>query len=106
MFAIVAVHSKPVDPVHFDDYYPRVHIPMAKKFPGVLEVRYGHVDADPENPDAPYVICNVFFPDRATYEIAEKSPEMAEALADIPNFSTGGMKLHFVDFDNFHPDTA
>lgn len=103
MFAIVAVHSKPDDPAHFDDYYPRVHIPMAEALPGNVGVSYGHVDPDAGDPHRPYVICNVMFPDRATYERALTSPEMEAAIADVPKFSTGGVKLYTVDFDNFPP---
>lgn len=103
MFAIVAVHAQPVDPSHFDDYYPRVHIPLAEALPGNVGVRYGHVDPDPDQAGAPYVICHVLFPDRAAYEAAASSPEMEAAIADVPRFSTGGVRLYTVDFDNYPP---
>src|SRR5699024_7769386 len=50
LIASVAVHSKPTDPGHFDDYYTRVHIPLTKKIRGVVDVHYGHVDSDPNDP--------------------------------------------------------
>lgn len=100
MFVIVAIHSKPVDADHFDDYYERVHIPLVKRLPGLVDVQYGRVDAAPDGADVPYLICNVMFPDRATCDAALASPEGADAVADVPRFATGGVELHHVDLNN------
>jgi uncharacterized protein (TIGR02118 family) len=97
MISIHAVHAAPTDPSAFDDYYDRVHIPLVQRIPGVIGIRYGRTLAHSEAPTGDYLVCDTYFADRASLDAALASPEMAEALNDLPNFSTGGVRIFFAD---------
>lgn len=106
MISIVAIHRRPTDPALFDAYYRDVHTPLVQRIPGVMNVRFGHVLPRTEDADPPYLICDTYFPDQATLDAAMESPEMAAALADVPNFSTGGVTIFIADVDDYPPHAA
>lgn len=103
MISIVAVHGKPTDPHAFDRYYADVHTPLVQRIPGVLNVRYGWVLDHPAAESTNYLICDTYFADRVSLDAALASPQMADALADVPNFSTGGVTIFFAEVDDHAP---
>ncbi len=100
MISIVAVHARPLDPEAFDCYYAQVHIPLVKRIPGVTNIRYGKVLQHPAAESLSYLVCDTYFATQESLEEALASPEMADALADVPNFSTGGVSIFFADVDD------
>jgi uncharacterized protein (TIGR02118 family) len=103
MISIVAVHGMPNDPQAFDSYYNDVHTPLVQRIPGVINIRYGHVLQRADAESANYLICDTYFADEASLQTALDSPEMADALADVPNFSTGGVTIFFADVADYAP---
>lgn len=105
MISIVALHGLPEDPVAFDRYYREVHTPLVQRIPGVIGIRYGRVLERPDGESPPhFLICDTYFEDREALDAALQSPEMAEALADVPNFSSGGVTIFFAEVDDYPPD--
>jgi uncharacterized protein (TIGR02118 family) len=49
------------------------------------------------------LVSDVYFDDEEALERALASPEMSEALADVPNFATGGATIMFCDYEDFAP---
>jgi uncharacterized protein (TIGR02118 family) len=103
MISIVAIHGQPSDPEAFDQYYRGVHTPLVQRIPGVLNIRYGHAIPRHGETNSQYLICDTYFENQATLDLALASPEMADALADVPNFSTGGVTIFFADVADFAP---
>jgi uncharacterized protein (TIGR02118 family) len=104
VISIVAIHATPEDPAAFDRYYADVHTPLVQRIPGVRSIRYGHVLQRDTNPNRQhYLICDTYFDDEAALNAALDSPEMAEAMADVPNFSTGGVTIFFAEVADFAP---
>jgi uncharacterized protein (TIGR02118 family) len=103
MISIVAVHGKPTDPEAFDQYYAEVHTPLVQRIPGVLNIRYGRVLEHSAAPSTNHLVCDTYFADRASLDAALASPEMADALADVPNFSTGGVTIFFAEVEDHGP---
>src|SRR5207247_1659365 len=101
---IVSLHGRPDDPVEFDRYYRDVHTPLVQRIPGVRNIRFGRVLGTNNDGPAPYyLVSDVYFDDAAALEAAQSTPEMAAALADVPNFATGGVTVMVCEYEDFAP---
>jgi uncharacterized protein (TIGR02118 family) len=93
-----------VDAAAFDDYYRNIHTPLVQQIPGVTNVRFGRVLPTSDGLPTPYyVVSDVYFEDDAAFDEAQRSPEMAAALADVPRFATGGVTIMLCDYEDFPP---
>lgn len=107
MLRITSLHGEPVDREQFDDYYRSVHTPIVQRIPGVRNIRFGRVLDTVDGEPAPYyLVCDVCFDDQAAFERALESPEMNEAISDVPNFATGGVTIMFCEYEDFPPTPA
>jgi uncharacterized protein (TIGR02118 family) len=101
---IVSLHGQPADPDEFDRYYRQVHMPLVQAIPGVRTIRFGRAVRTADGSPPPYyVVSDVYFDDMAGLEAALGSPEMAEAIGDVPNFATGGVTIMFCEYEDFAP---
>jgi len=104
MVRITSLHGFPADPAQFDRYYREIHTPIVQRIPGVRNIRFGRVARTVDGEAAPYyLVSDVYFDDMAALENALASPEMQEAIADVPNFATGGVTIMFCEFEDFAP---
>jgi uncharacterized protein (TIGR02118 family) len=70
----------------------------------VRNIRFGRVLATVDGDPPPYyLVSDVYFDDKASFEAALDSPQMKEAIADVPNFATGGVKIMFCEYEDFAP---
>jgi uncharacterized protein (TIGR02118 family) len=90
MHKLVVLYNQPTDPDHFREYYVNTHLPLATKMPGLLDWRYSFEVADAEGGSPYFAIFEGDFADKASMAAAFSSPEGAAALADMPNYATGG----------------
>jgi uncharacterized protein (TIGR02118 family) len=98
MAKVFALYKTPADPAAFDSYYRDVHVPIAKKIPGLrgYEVTRGEIGM--LGGRAPYhLIAVLTFDSAAAVQAALVSPEGQATAADIGNFATGGVELYFAD---------
>jgi uncharacterized protein (TIGR02118 family) len=104
---ITSLHGFPADPAEFDRYYRDVHTPIVQRIPQVRNIRFGRVlRAADGSPPPYYLVSDVYFDDMDSLEAALRSPEMAEALEDVPRFATGGVTILFCEFEDFAPAPA
>ena len=104
MVRITSLHGFPADPAQFDRYYREIHTPIVQRIPGVRNIRFGRVARTVDGKAAPYyLVSDVYFDDMAALENALASPEMQEAIADVPNFATGGVAIMFCEYEDFAP---
>lgn len=104
MTRIVSLHGHPVDPAAFDRYYREVHTPLVQRIPGVRNIRFGRVVRMEDGSPAPfYLVSDVYFDNRQALDAAQGAPEMAAALADVPRFASGGVKIMVCEYEDFPP---
>ena len=104
MMRIVSLHGRPSDPAEFDRYYRDVHTPLVQRIPGVRNIRFGRVLGTNDDAAPPYyLVSEVYFDDAAALDAARDTPEMAAALADVPNFATGGVTIMLCEYEDFAP---
>jgi uncharacterized protein (TIGR02118 family) len=104
LIRITSLHGFPDDPAEFDRYYREVHTPIVQRIPGVRNIRFGRVlETENGSPPPYYLVSDVYFDNMASLRAALDSPEMAEALEDVPNFATGGATILFCEYEDFPP---
>jgi uncharacterized protein (TIGR02118 family) len=99
MAKLYAMYKHPTDPAAFDRYYYGVHVPIAKKVPGLTsyEVTRGSV-AGVGGASTPYhLIAALGFSSAAAINAAFASPQGQATAADLGNFATGGVDLYIAD---------
>ena len=96
MAELVVLYKMPKDPKAFDKYYFETHVPLAKKMPGLRKygVSRGAIGT-PAGPSGLHLIATLTFDSLADIQAAFASPQ--GQAADLPNFATGGVDLHFFD---------
>lgn len=56
MASLIVLYTKPDDVEGFDAYYRDTHTPIAKKLPGIQELRVNRITGTPRGTDAPYYL--------------------------------------------------
>jgi len=92
MARMVVIYPLPDNPKAFDQHYFDVHVPMAKKLPGlkkyeasrgdIVEVRRGEI-VTPVGPPDTYLIGTLQFDDMAAIQRAFASPEGRACALDV-----------------------
>ena len=94
MHKLIALYKKPDDIQTFMDHYEKVHIPLVKKIPGLTRAVVNRVTASPMGGEPEYfLIAEMHYPDKATFNAAMASPENRAAGKDIGNFAKGLVTL-------------
>jgi len=98
MAQVVVMYKTPKDTAAFDKHYFEIHIPLAKKIPGLrkYEVSRGPV-ATPAGPSAFHLIATLYFDNLAAIQAGFGSPEGKAAGADVAKFATGGADMIMFD---------
>jgi uncharacterized protein (TIGR02118 family) len=98
MAKLVVLYKTPTDKAAFDKYYNEIHIPIAKKIPGLqsYEVSKGIV-ASPAGESGIHLVALLGFESFGAIQSAFVSPEGQAAGADVPNFATGGADILMFD---------
>lgn len=90
MFYVVFLIKKKtgMTQVEFTNYWINEHTPLTAKLPGLRAYHcFPMIGHDGETP--PFdAIAYVAFDNEAAWRVAERSPELAAALADAPHFQT------------------
>ena len=84
MARMVVVYKTPEDPQAFDKHYFEVHIPMAKKLPGLKSYRVSRGDVITHvGPPGTYLIGALEFDDMEALHRAFASPEGQACALDV-----------------------
>lgn len=87
---LVVMYPKPKDPDHFDRYFRDTHLPLVQKMPGLRSASFGRSSGPDGGEGAYFWIFVGTFDSKDALGAALGSPEGETAVADIPNYSTGG----------------
>src|SRR3984885_5832099 len=98
---MVVIYRTPKNVGGFDRHYFEIHVPLAKKIPGLrkYEVSDGPI-ATPVGTSDVYRIGTLYFDDLAAIKKAFASPEGQAAGADRPHFAPDDSGVQMFLFDN------
>ncbi|NVN84952.1 MAG: EthD family reductase [Rhodopseudomonas sp.] len=98
MAKLLVLYKKPNSADAFDKHYASVHIPLAKKIPGLkkYEISTGPVGT-PAGPSALHLVATLDFDSLDALKAGLASPEGAAAAGDLANFADGGAELYLFD---------
>jgi uncharacterized protein (TIGR02118 family) len=98
MAELVVMYKTPKDAAAFDKHYFEIHIPIAKKIPGLRKYKVSHGSvATPGGPSAFHLIATLTFDDVAAIKAAFASAEGKATAADVGTFATGGAEMILYD---------
>jgi uncharacterized protein (TIGR02118 family) len=100
MVRLLVLYGHPTDPVAFDKYYHDRHISIAKQMKGLKKWTVGKVQVRPGE-DAPpyYYIADLYMESRDEFERLLATPEGQAAVADVPNYATGGVTFLYTEIE-------
>jgi uncharacterized protein (TIGR02118 family) len=100
MTRLLVLYGQPKDPNAFDQYYREVHVPLARKMKGLKKWTIGKVTGTPDGqPPAYYYVADLYLDSRADFEQLLASPEGQAAVADVPNYATGGVTFLYTEVE-------
>jgi uncharacterized protein (TIGR02118 family) len=92
MTRLLVLYGHPKDPAAFDQYYREVHLPIAKQMKGLKKWTIGKVTGTPDGKPSPfYYLADLYMDSREEFEKLLASPEGQAAVADVPNYASGGV---------------
>ena len=100
MIKLIALYRKPEDEAAFMAHYDTVHRPLVEAVPGLAAIRVSRMVGAPTGGDAPYfLMAEMAFADRATFDAAMASPENRAAGKDLISFAKGIVTLMIAEGD-------
>jgi uncharacterized protein (TIGR02118 family) len=98
MARLLVLYKTPKNPKAFDKYYQSVHIPLAKKVPGLKHygVSTGAVTTPTGDSDI-HLVAALDFETVAALKLGLASPEGQAAASDLANFADNGVDLLIFD---------
>ncbi|ANY05620.1 EthD family reductase [Pseudonocardia sp. HH130630-07] len=94
MYQLTVLYHQPDDPAAFDDYYDRTHVPLARALPGLQRFTVSRPQPGPDGAAPQYhLVATLEFADQAAFGSAMGGAEGQAAVADVPNFATGGATM-------------
>lgn len=100
MVKLLVLYGNPQDPAAFDKYYRDVHIPLAKRMKGLKKWTIGKVLGTPDGTQSPYYyVAELYMESREEFETLLASPAGQAAVADVPNYATGGVTFLYTEVE-------
>ena len=100
MVRLLVLYGQPEDPAAFDKYYYETHIPLAKRMKGLKKWTVGKVTGSADGKPSPYYyIADLCMESRAAFDELLASPEGQAAVADVPNYATGGATFLYTEIE-------
>jgi uncharacterized protein (TIGR02118 family) len=98
MAKVLVLYKKPKSAEAFDKHYAEVHIPLAKKIPGLkkYDISKGGVGT-PAGPSDIHLVATLHFDSFEALQAGMSSPEGKAAGGDLANFADGGVDLYLFD---------
>lgn len=101
MIRLLVLYGHPRDPAAFDRYYAQIHIPLAKRMQGLKKWTIGKVTGTPDGSPSPYYyVADLYADSREQLEAILASPEGQAAVADVPNYASGGVTFVYTDVED------
>jgi uncharacterized protein (TIGR02118 family) len=93
MVRFLVLYNTPLDAEAFERHYREVHIPLARKLPGLRRYTISRGAARPVRGGEPYhLIAELDWDDMDALREAFASPAGQATAQDVPTFATGGVQ--------------
>lgn len=100
MIRLLVLYGHSKDPAAFDRYYREKHIPIASRMKGLKKWTIGKVTGTPGGEPSPYYyVADLTMESREDFEALLASPEGQAAVADVPNYATGGVTFLYTEIE-------
>lgn len=100
MIRLLVLYGQPKDPAAFDRYYREKHIPIARQMKGLKKWTIGKVQGTPADEPSPYYyVADLYLESLEDFEQLLASPEGQAAVADLPNYATGGATFLYTEVE-------
>ena len=100
MVRLLVLYGQPKDPAAFDKYYREVHIPIARRMKGLKKWTVGRVTGTADGQPSPYYyLADLYMESREDFDKLLSSPEGQAAVADVPNYATGGATFLYTEIE-------
>jgi uncharacterized protein (TIGR02118 family) len=100
MVKAVVLYGPPEDADAFERHYADTHTALAHAIPGMRRFESARGFATPDGSPTPYQrIAELTFDDMDALQAGLGSAEGQAAVADIPNFASGGVTIFFAEID-------
>jgi uncharacterized protein (TIGR02118 family) len=100
MVRLLVLYGPPEDPAAFDQYYRDKHIPIAKRMKGLRKWTIGRVTGTADGQPPPYYyVADLYLESREAFDEMLASPEGKAAVADVPNYATGGVTFLYTEIE-------
>ncbi len=94
MTKLTILYGHPTDVDAFEDYYLGTHMPIAGKMNGVDRLELTRFGAGPDGSAPAYHrMAEIYFSDAKQMQETLGSAEGQAAVADLPNFASGGVTM-------------
>lgn len=94
MIKATLLYGHPTDTDTFENYYAETHLPITAKMKGVDKLALTKFLSAPDGSKAAYYrMAELFFAGPEQMQETMSSPEGQAAVADLPNFATGGVTM-------------
>lgn len=105
MVRLLVLYGQPKDPAAFDRYYAETHIPIAKKMKGLVKWTIGKVQGTADGQPPPYYyVADLYMKSREDFDALLASPEGMAAVADVPNYASGGATFLYTEIESVVSD--
>jgi uncharacterized protein (TIGR02118 family) len=91
MVRFLVMYDTPQDPQAFDRYYNEIHIPLAKRLPGLLRYTVSRNLSPAHGGKEYYLIAELDWEDAAAMQAAFASDIGIQTAADVPKFAPTGV---------------
>jgi uncharacterized protein (TIGR02118 family) len=98
MAKLIVLYKTPKSAEAFDKHYASVHIPLAKKIPGLkkYDISTGALRT-PSGPSEVHLVATLYFDTLDAVKAGLASPQGQAAATDLANFADGGAELYFFE---------
>lgn len=94
MIKLTVLYGHPQDDQAFERYYAETHLPIAAKIGGVARLELTQFKPGPDGSKPGYYrMAEIYFQNESQLESQLGSKEGQAAVADLPNFATGGVMM-------------
>ena len=105
MVRLTILYGQPSDPVAFDDYYSRIHMPLARKMRGWTRWTIEKVIPPPGEPPLPYyMVVGLYATSVEEVQRILATPESQAAAANVSKFATGGSTFLLTEVEDVEFD--
>jgi uncharacterized protein (TIGR02118 family) len=91
MVRFLVLYDRPHDPEAFDRHYRDVHIPLARKIPGLRRYTVSRDVTSVRGGEPYYLVAELDWDDMPALQSAFQSPEGRATAADVANLADSGV---------------